>query len=72
MDSWETLTFILTHDPTLGALIPDSAEMRAYIVEGSKIIGLPTLKVIYVFDDHNITILKAVFSDAKHHHAGHG
>lgn len=71
IDSWESLTFVLTHDPEFGVIVPESANMRAVVWEGAKANGTPTIKALYTFDDNDIHVLKAEFSDAKSHFVGH-
>lgn len=72
IDSWEALTYILTHDPECGRPLDESGNVRAYIWDGARSAGLPTLSVVYVIEQNDFTIRKAEFSDAKYHNSGNG
>lgn len=71
-DAWQGVTWTLARDPQTGDSTPltESGDLRAYTSEGARSIGLPTLTVVYRFDQQYITILDARFVDAKAQFAG--
>jgi hypothetical protein len=65
-DAWQGITWTIARDP-IGESIPlnESGTLRVLTSEGARSIDLPTLTVIYEYDDHYVTIKDARFTDAK-------
>lgn len=71
-DAWDSITWSLARDPTVGAALNEAGTVRSLIFEGARSIKMPTVEVIYVHDRTTVTIVEATFHDSAHHHAGHG
>lgn len=70
-DVWEAITWVISHDPTVGTALSESGHVRSYTIHGAVSVGWPTLTIIYTIDDGTLTITDANFQDAKAFPAGH-
>jgi hypothetical protein len=55
----------LARDPTVGVPLTEFGHLRAFTFEGRYIFDIPTIVVIYEFDQDIITIQSARFQDPK-------
>ena len=71
-DVWQGVTWTLARDPETPDSVPlnEGGTVRAYTSEGARSIDMPTLTVLYQFDNEYITIREALFADAKAPFAG--
>lgn len=71
-DAWECVTWSIIHEPTIGDPVTESGNIRSFVFDGAKSIGMPTVQVLYERGEELIIIHDARFSDAKFNQAGHG
>lgn len=71
-DAWEAVKDVIARDPAgAGEPITESGKTRAFTFDGARSIGMPSVRVIYVINNGNITIHDAEFYDAPYGYAGH-
>jgi hypothetical protein len=61
-DGWQAMKWALARDPDSGAVI--TGRLRGRTLPGAKSIGLPTITVVYEFDERTVTIIDVEFNDA--------
>jgi hypothetical protein len=71
-DSWEAVTWTAARDPEAGTPLDLDSSLRVLVFDGARSVDMPSVTIIYRFDDDYITVLDASFYDAPHHYAGHG
>jgi len=69
--AWEAITWAISHDPAVGAFLPDGSRLRALKYDGARSIDQPDVTIIYEDLGHEIVIRDALFEDAKHAQVGH-
>ena len=71
-DAWQGVTWTLAHAPDTPDSVPlnEAGTVRAYTSDGARSIDMPTLTVVYSFDDEYLSIHEARFTDAKAPFAG--
>lgn len=55
-EAWEAIFWVLARDPTVGVPLTEFGQLRAFTFEGRFIYEIPTIVVIYEFDQEVITI----------------
>ena len=70
-DAWQAVTWALARDPySAGPALSESGLVRTFVFEGARFIGLPTVRVIYVIEPAEVSIMVAVFEESVHLYAG--
>jgi hypothetical protein len=64
-DAWETVTWVVAHDPDVGVSLTESGKTRSFALHGAQSVGLPDLTIVYEDRDPFILIHAALFSDSK-------
>lgn len=62
--------WVLARDPTVGVPLSETGSLRAFTMEGRYIYQIPTIVVVYDYDDTRITIQTARFTKARVGEAG--
>ena len=62
-DAWEMIEWVLMRDPTVGVPQTESGKARSFVFDGSVAHEMPTIQILYIFDDQFITIMKVKFSN---------
>lgn len=60
-DAWEMIEWVLARDPTSGSPVTESGAARSFVFEGAWAHNMPTIQVLYMFDDRYVTIKSARF-----------
>lgn len=70
-EAWEAVTWALARDPySAGPALSESGLVRAFVFDGARSIGLPTVRAVYVIQPTVIIVRAAVFEDSIHLYAG--
>lgn len=70
-EAWEAITWVLVHDPQVGAALTDDGHIRAFTYDGAKSIHQPTITVVYeIVGKHEIVIRDARFTEPKYGQVG--
>lgn len=69
-DAWDAITWAIARDPTFGAPISESGDVRAAIFDGAKSMDMPTITVIYKIGNPTVELLYAKFEEPKYGQAG--
>ncbi len=65
-DAWQGILWTIARDPLAESRpLNESGSLRVLTSEGARSIDLPTLTIVYEYDDQYVTIKTARFSDAK-------
>ena len=70
-DAWDSVKWLLARDPTIGDPLSEGGRARTFTYDGAIASGMPTIAVLYEFDDQHVTIVSAKFADARNPQAGH-
>lgn len=72
-DGWETVKWVLAHDPEPADsyVLDDAGRHRVLTWQGASSAHMPTITVVYEWDNENVTILDARFENAKAQRFGH-
>ncbi len=63
-DVWDAVIWAVGKDPECGKAITESGLVRSFTLDGVLHLGIPTLTVLYTFDDQFISIQSVIFKDA--------
>lgn len=63
-DAWDTVTWVLSKEPTVGQPLVEGGHFRAFAFEGSRAHEMPTINVVYEITETEIVIHKVRFLDA--------
>ena len=69
-DAWDAVTWALARDPTVGKALNETGTIRSVVFDGAGSIGLPSLDVIYEFDEQLVSVRDVRFYDAPYPTAG--
>lgn len=69
-DAWESLKFVLAHDPTVGTPETESGTIRSLEWHGARSAKLPSVVVLYRIDEPQVTILAVDFYEAPYEREG--
>ena len=71
-EAWEAVTWVLARDPhSAGSpIINEKGDVRTFVFEGARSIGMPTVRVVYKIQPDKVVIHDAVFEEAAHQYAG--
>ena len=62
---WNIMEWTIAREPSFGKALSESGHVRSFVVQGARLIGWPTLTVIYTNDsDDQLTIQEAFFEEA--------
>jgi hypothetical protein len=66
-DAWETISWILFHDPQAGNPISkiDIGKIRVFTLDGMRSLGMPTVTILYEVSTSELTIHDALFEESK-------
>jgi hypothetical protein len=66
-DAWETISWILSHDPQAGNPITKNGngKLRVFTLDGVRSLGMPTVTILYEVSRFELTIHDALFADSK-------
>jgi hypothetical protein len=66
-DAWETISWILSHDPQAGSPITKNGngKTRAFTLDGVRSLGMPTVTILYEVSRFELTIHDALFQESK-------
>jgi hypothetical protein len=66
-DAWETISWILSHDPHAGNPITKIGigKIRAFTLDGARSLGMPKVTILYEVSHFELTIHDALFADSK-------
>lgn len=62
-DAWGMITWVLARDPTTGEPVTEGGLARSLVFVGSWAHEMPTIQILYVFDEAYVTIHAAEFRD---------
>lgn len=62
-DAWTMITWVLSRDPTKGTPLSEGGAARSFVFHGSWAHDMPTIQILYVFEDPYVTIKSAVFRE---------
>lgn len=66
-DAWETVKDVVVRDPMgAGEAVTESGKTRSFTFDGASSIGLPSISVVYVVEDHNVVIRDVKFYEASY------
>jgi hypothetical protein len=65
-DAWNTIEWALARDPTIGTPLSESGLARSLVVDGSWAHDMPTIQIVYIFEEPYVTIKSVRFSDPAH------
>ncbi len=63
--AWDTIKWVLAHDPTKGTPLVEGGERRAFVFHGSWAHEMPTIYVEYEFTLERVVLQEAFFRDAS-------
>ena len=69
-DAWEAVKWSLARDPAIGDPLSEGGRTRSFAYEGAVASDMPTIIVLYEFDDGFVTIVSVRFEDARSPQAG--
>ena len=69
-EAWDMLKWVLSRDPTKGDPLTEGGKVRSFTFPGAVAYDMPTIIVIYVFNDDLVTIKSAKFEHSKHSQVG--
>ena len=58
-DSWEAITWTVARDPQVGRKMTEDGSVRSAIFDGARSAKMPSVEIIYRFDDEKIMVLGA-------------
>lgn len=62
--AWDTVKWVLSHDPTKGVPLLEGGGTRALVYHGSWAHDMPTIYVEYEITEEKIIVQQALFRDA--------
>jgi len=63
-DAWESVSWVLSRDPTVGHPLVEGGHIRAMVFDGSWAHDMPTIDVVYEITETNIVIQRVRFREA--------
>jgi hypothetical protein len=70
-EAWEAVTWAIARDPFgAGPSLTESGNIRAFVFEGARLFGMPSIRVVYVVEPDCVIIHEAIFYESPHMHAG--
>ncbi len=60
-DAWEAATWVMAHDPGVGAAVTESGKTRSFVFQGSISNGMPSLTVLYEDQDPYLIVHEVEF-----------
>ena len=70
-EAWEAVTWALARDPySAGPSLSTNGLVRAFVFDGARSIGMPTVKCVYVIEPAVVIVRAAEFADSIHMYAG--
>ena len=66
-DAWETISWILSHDPQAGNPITKNGngKLRVFTLDGVRSLGMPTVTILFEVSRFELTIHDALFEESK-------
>jgi hypothetical protein len=69
-EAWDMIKWVLSRDPTKGEPLTEGGQARSFTFHGAVAYDMPTIVVIYIFNDDLVTIKAARFEQSTHPHTG--
>lgn len=69
-EAWDMIKWVLSRDPTKGEPLTEGGQARSFTFPGAIAYDMPTIVVIYIFNDNLVTIKSARFEQSRHSQAG--
>ena len=60
-DAWGMIEWVLAHDPTKGSPVTEGGLARSFVFDGSWAHDMPTIQILYVWEEPYVTIKSATF-----------
>jgi hypothetical protein len=65
-DAWDAIEWTLARDPSIGDPLTEGGLARSFVYAGSYAHEMPTIQIIYVTDEHYVTIKSVRFTEPLH------
>lgn len=65
-DAWIMIEWVLARDPTKGLPLSESGLARSFVFDGSWAHDMPTIQILYVFEEPYVTIKSVRISHPTH------
>lgn len=70
-EAWEAVTWALARDPySAGPALSESGLVRAFVFDGARSFGMPTVRAVYVIHPALVIVSAVVFEESIHMYAG--
>jgi hypothetical protein len=63
--AWETVEYILCHDPANWYPLDEAGKMRAFVFHGARSIPMPDIILIYSMTDELVWVYDAQFKESR-------
>ena len=70
-DAWDAVVWTLARDQYAGVALNDRGDVRSFVYDGARSIGMPSIEVIFTLEGNCVSIRDARFYEAPYARAGH-